>query len=48
MVRHSGIVFSLLDEILRASPLVVMPSQHGDAAAHVGDEHAVAVLGRIE
>src|SRR5690349_2870974 len=48
MVRHAGIVFGFLNEILRACPLVVEPRQHGDPVAHIGDEYAVAVLRRVE
>src|ERR1039457_6130351 len=44
MVCQTRIVFSFLDEALRARPLAVEPRQHGDAVAHIGDEHAIAVL----
>jgi hypothetical protein len=48
MVRHAGIVFGFFNEILRTPPLVVEPREHGDPAAHIRDEYAVAVLRRVE
>src|SRR6516225_376092 len=48
MVRHAGIVFGFFNEILRTRPLVVEPREHGDPAAHIRDEYAVAVLRRVE
>src|SRR6266852_3785954 len=48
MGSQPRIVVRLLDQILRTGPLIVEPRQQVDGVLHVGDEHAIAVLRRVE
>src|SRR5215468_3099555 len=48
MVRHSGVVFGFLDEVLGARPLIVKPREQGNPIHHIGDEDAIAVFRGVE
>src|SRR5258708_32194801 len=48
MRRQTRIVISFLDQILCARSLIVEPRQQTDGVRHIGDEHAIAVLRRVE
>src|SRR5215471_7407565 len=48
MRRQTRIVMGFLDQILGACSLMVEPRQPTDGVRHMGDEHAIAVLRRVE
>jgi len=48
MRRQTSIIIGFLNQVLRARPLIVEPYQQIGRLFHVGDEHTIAILGRIE
>ncbi len=48
MGGRSCVIIGFLDQILGSGPLIVEPREQSDRVLHIGDEHAIAVLWRVE